>query len=274
MKNNFKVTIPLAIVITLLAVIYQRTTGPTYPKRVVVGVEESNTITVKLPRSQGGVVGAPIEIPKIEKGMSGRVVYKRYPTNDEWVSIPLKDEGNRLTFELPNQPPAGKLIYYIDLTIKGQSQKIASEAEPIYIRFKGDVPTYILAPHIFFMFFSMLLSALALLEALYFTDSFVKIGRITLGCLMFGGMFLGPIVQKYAFGVYWAGFPFDYDLTDNKLLIGVIAWWIGIIFTLKKKRRLPVILAAAVLIAVYCIPHSMQGSEYNYEKGKVITDRD
>jgi len=25
-------------------------------------------------------------------------------------------------------------------------------------------------------------------------------------------------------------------------------------------------LAMAVLIAMYCIPHSMQGSQYNYEK--------
>jgi hypothetical protein len=271
MKHNFKVTIPLAIVITLLAVIYQRTTGPTYPKKITVGVEESNQVVVKFPRSQGGTEGALVEIPKIEKEMSGSITYKRYPTDDPWTTLALKDEANRLTAILPSQPPAGKLTYFLNLSIKGKEQKIASEKEPIFIRFKGDVPTFILAPHIFFMFLSMLFSAWAFFEAIFNTESFVKIGRVTLGCLAFGGMVLGPIVQKYAFGVYWAGFPYDYDLTDNKLLIGVIAWLIGVLFTLKEKKRWPVVFAAVVLIAVYSIPHSMGGSEYDYKKGQVIT---
>lgn len=271
MRNNFRVTIPLAIVITLLAVIYQRTTGPTYPKKIEVGIEDSNRVTVKFPRSHGGTTNAPIEIPKIEKDMSATITYKRFPTKDEWKTESLKDEGNRLTYELPNQPPAGKLIYFIDANIKGQGQKIASEKEPIFIRFKGDVPNYILAPHIFFMFFSMLLSALTFMEALYKTDSFIKIGRITLGCLAFGGLFLGPLVQKYAFGVYWAGFPYDWDLTDNKLLIGVIGWTLGVLLTLKHRRRWPVIAAAVILIGVYSIPHSMRGSQFNYDKGSVET---
>ena len=88
--------------------------------------------------------------------MSGTITYKRYPTNDSRSTLPLKDEGNRLSFELPNQPPAGKLTYYLNLKIKGQEQKIASEQEPIFIRYKGDVPTLILAPHIFFMFLSII----------------------------------------------------------------------------------------------------------------------
>lgn len=273
MKHNFKVTIPLAIVITLLAVIYQRTTGPTYPKKIEVGVEDSNKLTVKFPRSHGGETNAPVEIPKIEKDMNATITYVRYPTNDEWKTASLKDEGNRLTFELPNQPPAGKLMYYLNLNIKGKTQNIASVDDPIFIRFKGEVPTYILAPHIFFMFFSMLLSALAFMEALYNTESFVRIGRATLGCLMFGGLFLGPLVQKYAFGVYWAGFPYDWDLTDNKLLIGVIGWVLGVLFTLKAKKRWPVFAAAVILIGVYSIPHSMRGSQFNYNKGHVETVR-
>lgn len=273
MKHNVKITIPLAIVITLIAVIYQRTTGPTYPKKVQIGVEENHMITAKLPRSHGGETDAPLEVPKVEKEMTGTITYKRYPTNDEWVTTNLKDEGNFLTFNLPHQPPAGKITYFLNLNIKSKTQKIASIDDPIFIRFKGDVPTYILAPHIFFMFFSMLLSALALVEALYNTESFQKIGQATLGCLAFGGMCLGPLVQKYAFGVYWAGFPYDWDLTDNKLLIGVIAWTLGVLFSFKTKRRVPVILAAIVLIGVYSIPHSMRGSQFNYKEGQVQTVR-
>lgn len=273
MKHNFKVTIPLAILITLIAVIYQRTTGPTYPKKIEIGFSPENKITVKFPRSQGGETGAPIEIPKIEKEMAGTITYRRFPTNEEWVTFPLKDEGNQLTFMLPHQPPAGKLTYFFKLTHQNQTAEIASAENPITIRFKGEVPTYILAPHIFFMFFSMLLSALAFMEAIYRTENFVKIGRATLGCLMFGGMCLGPLVQKYAFGVYWAGFPYDWDLTDNKLLIGVIGWTLGVLFTLKSPRRLPIIFASVLLIGVYSIPHSMRGSQFNYDKGHVETVR-
>jgi hypothetical protein len=269
MKNNFKVTIPLAILLTMMAIIYQRTTGPTYPKRFLVTLDKENQFKVKLPRSHGGETNAPVEIAKSSKTTSGTITFKRYPTDDPWKTENLIDGDGVLKFELPHQPPAGKIIYYIVLKDNGNTQELGSEKDPIYIRFKGDVPTYILAPHVFFMFLSMLFSALALFEALYNTEKFVTIARVTFSCLAFGGLFLGPIVQKYAFGVYWAGFPYDYDLTDNKLLIGVIAWLIGVVFTFKQKRRWPVVFAAIVLILVYSIPHSMRGSEYNYHKGEV-----
>lgn len=272
MKNNFKVSIPLAIIITLIAVIYQRSTGPTYPKKFQLGVQDQ--ITIKFPRSHGGTTNAPLEIPLVSKDMTAKVFYKRYPTNDEWTILNFSQNENTLVADLPNQPPAGKLIYYIEVQFPDRVQSLGSKDDPIYIRYKGEVPTVILAPHITFMFLSMLLSVIALIEAIFHTHIFVVIGRITLGCLFFGGMILGPIVQKFAFGVYWAGFPFDWDLTDNKLLIAVLGWLIAALLTINTKRRWPIMGAAVILFAVYSIPHSMQGSEYDYTKGKVITDRD
>ena len=186
----------------------------------------------------------------------------------------FKQEGQILKSELPNQPPAGKLIYFMKVNYKDSVQELGSLKDPIYIRYKGEVPTAVLAPHVICMFLSMLLSVVALFEAIYKTNIYVMVGRITLGCLFIGGMILGPIVQKYAFGVYWAGFPYDWDLTDNKLLIGVLGWVFAFILTWKVKRRWPVVVAAVILFAVYSIPHSMQGSEYDYKKGKVITDMD
>lgn len=273
MKNNFKFSVPLAIVITLIAVIYQRSTGPTYPKKIDIGTERS--VRVKLPRSHGGKTNAPVEIPKLKEITGVSLTYKRYPTRDEWTTIELEDKGNRFFTSLPNQPPAGKLTYFLEISYKDDStQKISSKEDPVYIRYKGEVPTFILAPHIFAMFFSMLLSVVALFEAIFKTQSYKLIGRITLACLMGGGMILGPIVQKYAFGVYWAGFPYDYDLTDNKLLIAVIAWTMGVALSWKNTRKWPTIAAAIILFAVYSIPHSMQGSEFDYDKGEVTTDMD
>lgn len=272
MKHNLKVSIPMAIIITLMAVIYQRSTGPTYPKKFDIGTTEK--VKVKFPRSHGGTTNAPLEIPKLMEGMTATVTYKRYPTTDEWTTLNFEDKGNSLVTSLPNQPPAGKLIYFMEINYGGEIQKLASMDDPIYIRYKGEVPTAILAPHVICMFLSMLLSVVALFEALYRTQSFKKVGWLTLGCLFIGGMILGPIVQKYAFGVYWAGFPYDWDLTDNKLLVGVLAWVFAVLMTLKSNRNWPTIFAAIVLFGVYLIPHSMQGSEYDYKKGKVITDMD
>lgn len=274
MKNNLKLSIPLAILITLIAVIYQRSTGPTYPKKFEIGLKEK--ITIKFPRSHGGVTDAPIEIPVIEPGMKATLTYKRYPMEEAWKTMDFVRAGNVLKANLPNQPPAGKLVYYMNINYgEGKDiQELGTKENPIYIRYKGEVPTSILAPHVVCMFLSMLLSVVALFEALFKTNLFVTLGRITLGCLFVGGMILGPLVQKYAFGVYWAGFPYDWDLTDNKLLIGVLAWVFAVSMTIRVKRRWPVILAAITLFVVYSIPHSMQGSEYDYKKGKVITDMD
>lgn len=273
MKQNFKVTIPLALFVTFVAILYQRGTGPTYPKKVYIQMEQQK---VKVPfiRSHVTTGEAPIDIPLLATDMRARVYFKRFPTNDSWTTKDFVVKGSQLSTTLPAQPPAGKLQYYIDI-FKGDQkiQTIASENHPILIRYKGEVPTAILAPHIFFMFFSMLLSALAGFEALFKTQSYLKIGAIATGCLVIGGMILGPLVQKNAFGVYWAGFPFDWDLTDNKLLISVIFWALALAMNLRVRRPQFVVLASAVLIAMYSIPHSTMGSQYNYEAGKVETDK-
>jgi hypothetical protein len=82
-------------------------------------------------------------------------------------------------------------------------------------------------------------------------------------------MILGPIMQKYAFGEFWTGIPFGWDLTDNKTLIALIFWIIAVVMNRKKERPLYTILAAAVLLVIFSIPHSVLGSELDYSSGKV-----
>jgi hypothetical protein len=257
----------------LTSIIYQRMTGPTYPKKYTI-ISGDQKYKVRLLRSHGGDGDAPIELPVI-KGASATITYKRYPTNDEWTTKNFKLDGDKLVATLPHQPPAGKHTYYIKLTLpNGEIKEMGSEKEPIYIRFKGDVPTYILGPHIFFMFLSMLFSAIALFEAIQKTKMSVRLTQLTTGSLMIGGMILGPLVQKYAFGVYWAGFPYGIDLTDNKLLIGVVVWVVALALNWKKNNFVATIIAAVILLGVYSIPHSMQGSQFDYKKGQVITTKD
>ena len=66
------------------------------------------------------------------------------------------------------------------------------------------------------MFFGMLLSTRAGLEAYSTTPNYGRLILWTVALLTVGGLLLGPIVQKYAFDAFWTGWPFGTDLTDNK----------------------------------------------------------
>jgi hypothetical protein len=52
-------------------------------------------------------------------------------------------------------------------------------------------------------------------------------------------------------------------------LIALIFWILAVAMNRKKERPYYVALAAVVLLLVYSIPHSMFGSELNYESGSV-----
>jgi cytochrome bd-type quinol oxidase subunit 2 len=83
--------------------------------------------------------------------------------------------------------------------------------------------------------------------------------------LFLGGLVLGPIVQKHAFGAYWTGVPFGFDLTDNKTLIAFAVWLIAVLLVRKTRLdRVAVFVAGLVTLVVFAIPHSVHGSEFDY----------
>lgn len=142
--------------------------------------------------------------------------------------------------------------------------------EAVVIRFKGDVPGSVLIPHIFFMFFAMFLGNVAGIMAIFKHKNYHFFTTITVIALFVGGMILGPIVQKFAFGEYWAGVPFAWDLTDNKTLVSFIFWVLAFFMNRKKERPVYTIIASVVMLLVYCIPHSMHGSQLDPESGEII----
>ncbi|MDZ7774483.1 MAG: hypothetical protein U5L09_02140 [Bacteroidales bacterium] len=93
--------------------------------------------------------------------------------------------------------------------------------EPVIIRFKGAVPDYILIPHILLMFAAMLFSTRAGLEVVLKRKRTLLYATVTVITLFLGGLILGPVVQNYAFGDYWTGWPFGHDMTDNKTLVSL-----------------------------------------------------
>lgn len=81
-----------------------------------------------------------------------------------------------------------------------------------------------------------------------------------------GGFSLDPWMQHQAFGEWWTGIPFGFDLTDDKTLIAVAAW-VFAAWRLKggRQARIEVVFAALVTLVVFAIPHNVSGSEIRWD---------
>ena len=250
---------------------YQERTGPTKELRgefEVAGVVHR----YELIRSGDSREDARAVIPSVGSGVNAILNFKRYPTADEFRSVPFVLEGDEMVAALPRQPAAGKLEYFVLITTPAGELRIPESADDnAVIRFKDPVPIYVLLPHIVMMFFALLIGMRTALSAIFAPHDMRKLAWVTLGLMTAGGLILGPIVQKYAFGAFWTGIPFGYDLTDNKTLIMWLVWVVACgLFLWKRARseradRSAVFVAAVVMIVVYLIPHSLQGSELDYE---------
>ncbi|HDQ16035.1 MAG TPA: hypothetical protein ENN45_03150 [Bacteroidetes bacterium] len=259
----------LAVLITLTAVYYQRKTGPTHPKfeKIVLNGKEYK---LKFLRSYGEEKDCKINFSIPDKLVEATIYYKRYPTPDSFIAMPMKRQGDELVAYLPQQPPAGKIAYYIELQ-EGNNYHYLLKEEPVIIRFKGKVPNGIIISHVLLIFLAMFFSNLAGLFAVAKKDQFRKWAYVAFSLLLVGGMIFGPIMQKYAFGAFWTGFPNGMDLTDNKTLIAFLFWAIAIIMNIRKKRAGWVVAAAIIMLLINSIPHSFMGSELDYKSNEVIT---
>lgn len=273
----------LAIVITISAAIYQRTTGPTYPRdeKVILG---GKTYKLELIRTSGAR-DARVKLPITDTAVHAAIFYKKLGIAEEWTRVEFKLTDIRyhsafmkkilrkkdetvLAAYLPQQPAAGKLEYYVQMEKSGQTLEVAKN-QPVVIRFKGDVPAGVLIPHIILMFLAMLFSTIAGLFAIFKIERFRRYALWTFVILFIGGFIFGPWVQWYAFGEWWTGIPFGWDLTDNKTLIAFV-FWVAALFGIRGKGR-PwlIILAAVMTLVVFSIPHSLFGSTLNYATGAV-----
>ncbi len=254
----------LAVVITLGSAVYQRTTGPTYPlrgKAVVAGT----AVEFKLPRNAETVGDAEVAVTA-PAPLAGYLDYKRFKTEDAWTRVALVRDGDRLVGRLPKQPAAGKLAYMVSLTGGYVATPIAGD-DPVILRFKDHVPIGLIIPHAIIMFAGMLFSTAAGLAALGKKKAPRRLVLWTVSLLFFGGFVLGPLVQKFAFGVAWSGFPLGHDMTDSKTLIAFLFWVAALIAGRRGKPARPFVLAASlVTLVIFLIPHSLLGSQLDYSK--------
>lgn len=255
----------IAFLVTAFVLVYQRMTGPTYPYKASAEIAGAE-ISSRLPRTHVITSDCEVSVPAVNPEITGYISYKRFKTDDEFTPLFMQREGENLIGYLPKQPMAGKLAYQVILEYNGQ-ETLYSGKEPIIIRFKGEVPMFVVLLHVIVIFLALLFSTRTGLEALKRGSNPRKLALWTTGFLTLGGMILGPIMQKFAFDAFWTGFPFGTDLTDNKTIIALIGWIIALIAGRKGKPARGWILGAAILLLiVFLIPHSVLGSEFDYSK--------
>ncbi len=248
----------IAVLITLVSAAYQRVTGPSYPQlgKATVGGSE---VRFRLPRSAETTADCEIAV-RVSAPVEGYLEYRRHKTNDVPVRVPLVRRGEELTGSLPKQPAPGKLDYEVFLTADGTKVPLG-KGRPTTVRFKDPVPAGLLIPHILVMFGGMLASTAAGLAALKRKRNPRRFVIAAVVLLFLGGVVLGSLVQKAAFGVYWSGFPLGKDMTDTKTLVSLLLWIAALIATRKGRTARAIVLAAwIVTLAVYFIPHSVFGS--------------
>lgn len=263
----------LALLITAATSVYQRMVGPTRPQR---GVEivEGEEMRYRLPRSMVGTDLFEVRLLDPGGALEGELSYRRYPTDDPWTRVPLVRSGPRLAGEIPVQPPGGKVAYRFHLRRGSEGAMTDVPAGgPVTGRFRGAVPGAFLIPHVILMLLTMLWSNRAGLEGLRRQGDPRRLAYWSFGLLVGGGLIFGPIVQWYAFGDLWTGFPLGTDLTDNKTLVAALAWLAAVVVCVRSGRRpaaglkavrIWTLIAAVVTVVIYSIPHSVAGTELDY----------
>ena len=269
-----------AVVVMLSAAAYQRTTGPTYPFRGDLALA-GDTAAFELIRSEETVRDARVVVPVPPAAeVDGTLIFRRFPTADPFTAVPMERTGDTLVGVLPAQPAAGKLEYRVEAHAAGDTVRIPGDyvdedgGETVIIRFKDPVPAGVLIPHVLFMFFAILVGVRSGLAAAIGRTDYRRYAWTALGLMTVGGMILGPIVQKHAFGKYWTGWPNGYDLTDNKTLIMWLVWVaacavLGLARKARARERAArgvVAIATLVMLSVYLVPHSLRGSELDYSR--------
>jgi len=251
-----------AFLFTACLAIYQRMSGPTYPIRgkVVINGEK---IKYQLFRTSDDPGDQKLQVKVIDKSIKGIFAFKRFKSHDKWTFIPMAREGESLITFIPHQPPAGKIAYYIYLNKQWLNHK------PTILRFKGSVPLFIIIPHVIFIFLAMFFAVVTLLEVIFKRKNVYLFTWLTVIFFLVSGIILGPLIQEYAFGAFWTGWPLGHDLTDNKTLVSLIIWIIALVVLRKnRENRIWPIIAFVVMLTVYLIPHSVLGSEIDYTKAQ------
>ena len=195
-----------ALALMVGAAVWQRLTGPTHPRRGTTAIAGQD-VRWRLLRSS--VSGEPfmVALPAPE-GVTGAVHYRRYPTDEPFREV--RDEPRRAERSWascrPSPRPGSSSTTSRSRRPPGRSG--SPRASPSSCASRATCRPCVLIPHVVTMFVSMMIGIRAALAAALGRPEARRYAWVAVVGIAIGGLVLGPIVQKYAFGAYWTGWPF------------------------------------------------------------------
>jgi len=187
--------------------------------------------------------------------------------------VPHQEKGQRAYYYLQVETPQGHVVTLPDAQAPG--------SKSFLLKFKGVVHPFVTIGHVLCMF-----TAVFILLVAFFYSFDILGGRRPvhqalkpiLWALLFlfiGGFPLGWIMAAQTFGTPWSGFPFGWDITDNKTLLAFGYWFVLLILVYRslfqkdstrdliqpKAFAWLTILGTLLTLWIYLIPHSVTLSD-------------
>jgi hypothetical protein len=269
----------IGIVLTLLLLTAARRLTMGRPVDLVSG-EEGLRVHHRTVTEQVGP-GQPLVRARIEPEQHVALVVR-------WITPPSSEIQARGMWEirngiwearLPELKKGTKIKYWITVaTADGLKVRMPGDPEKFAVlTYKGKASKLVIGAHVFFMFaafFFMVMSFLAAIEILRGREdkkNAIRAARWVLVTSFIGCWPLGFILNYQTFGPLWEGFPFGYDITDNKTQAIFILWlaslllaWGSFIGKGEGRDRLgrkpfawAIVTCFVVSLALFVLPHSI-----------------
>jgi hypothetical protein len=274
------VRVIVGIVVTILLLGVARVTSTRRSRELAVESEGirivHDTVTEQVGPGEP-VISALIVTDRI---IEPRLIYKIGDDEGEAERINMLHMGeNRWEARLPSLTKGTKIYYgFVVLLDDGTTVMLPGERDDFpVLKYKGKASPIVLGLHIIFMFgafyfmIQSLWSAIALINTGEGKRETVSNARWVFFLTLIGGWPLGFILNYQAFGVIWEGYPFGYDITDNKTQVIFIFWLVSLLlvrgsFLANNEEKdllgprgfaIAVLISFVVSLFLYIVPHSL-----------------
>jgi hypothetical protein len=277
--------VAVAFLFTVLLLVFARKTTMV---RSVEKAVEGNGILIEhktVPKQVGD------EIPVISAKVEGATLVKlfyRIGKDGEYQAVEMDLEPgaqNVFAASLPLRPKGIKAWYYLEAVSQEEGgtrevtlpDRSSPDFSPILLRYEGEVPPYVVFPHVLCIFGAIFFAGIGLLSAIDVRRGkgslrqSVKFPVITFVLLFLGFLPFGIAMNYFAFGATWEAFPFGWDVTDNKSQI-MLLFWLFTLLSVKGTLRgrdesknlvsgrgysALVLISFIVTLLIIAVPHSL-----------------
>lgn len=248
----------LALVLALAGLFIQRLLSSELPLSLAVDWE-GRPVRAELARVHVGPGDQRFMVEGVAGTWTGELIWRPAGGEEAFMRAPLRNLGSLMTGEIPVQPRGRRAEYRLEITGREGTLRLP-EHGTVFTRFRGTVPFWVSLSHVLLLALGLLFAMRAGLEALALGEHALSLAGAALFAFLGGGLIAGPLMKHHAYGLLWAGPPFGLDSTDTKTVLVVLAWLLPLVLRARGRRaRRWIVLAAALTLAAFLIPHSSFG---------------